>query len=109
MISLRRYYHRLVGHHARFHLAVAVPIVAVAYMVVPHVARLIDSAGGYNPGVYEPKDADRADWVRRHDPDALIASVSWEAMLNVALFLLVAVVWLTLLRDRAPRRRSPPR
>jgi hypothetical protein len=109
MISLRRYYHRHVGHHARFHLVVAVTIIAVSYMVVPPVARLIESAAGYNPTVYEPKDADRGEWLRRNDPDAFIANISVEAMLNVALFLLVAVLWLTLLRDRAPRRRSPPR
>jgi hypothetical protein len=109
MISLRRYYHRHLGHHARFHLVVAVTIIAVSYMVVPHVARVIETVAGYNPAGYEPKDADRADWIRRTDPDAFIANLSWEAMVNVSLFLLVAVLWLTLLRDRAPKRRSPPR
>src|SRR5688500_12182700 len=109
MSSLRRYYHRHFGHHARFHLVVAVTIIAVSYMVVPHVARAIETVAGYNPTVYEPKDADRADWIRRGDPDAFIANLSLEAMINVSLFLLVAVLWLTLPRERAPKRRSPPR
>jgi hypothetical protein len=110
MVSLRRYYHRHFGYHARFHFAVVVTILAVAYVAVPHVARFVDSIGGYNPVEYEPKDADRADWTRQHDGGGLIAGISWQAMFNVALFLLVAVVWLTLLRDdRVPRRRSPPR
>lgn len=108
MLSLRRYYHRHFGYHARFHLAVILTIVAAAYVAVPHVTRFVETVGGYNPGGYEPKDLERGDWLRRH-PVEFFSALSWDALFQVALFVLVAVVWLTLLPDRAPRRRSPPR
>ena len=36
-MSLRRYYHHHVKHHQRFHVAVLLTIVAVAWVAVPAV------------------------------------------------------------------------
>jgi hypothetical protein len=88
----------------RFHVAVLLTIVVLAYAGVPHVARIVESVGGYNPGAYEPKDAEREKWVQRaDDPDAF----PWNIVVHVMLFLLVAVVWLTLVPTRATRRPPP--
>ena len=105
-MSLRRRY-RHARRKARFNFAVLLTIVVVAYVAVPQVARLIESVGGYNPGYFEPKDHERALWLQRpDDPDAVLAKLPWETLFHIALFLLVAVVWLTLFPSRAPRR--PP-
>jgi hypothetical protein len=85
-------------------------IFAVSYVVVPRVAHFVDTFGAYNPAHYEPKDNDRAEWLQRqNDPDAFLYSISGETLFSVALFLLVAVVWLTIVPERAPRRRPPSR
>jgi hypothetical protein len=105
-VSLRSRF-RHARRHARFHAAVLLTIVVLAYAGVPHVARVVDSLGGYNPGHYEPKDAERERYLQRADPEALLASIPWETVLHVVLFLLVAVVWLTLVPTRAPRRPPP--
>jgi hypothetical protein len=82
----------------------------VSYVLVPRLAHLVNTVGDYNPTHYEPKDADRAEWLQRQgDPDAFLYSISGETLFSVALFLLVAVVWLTLVPERAPRRRPPSR
>lgn len=109
MISLRRYYHRRFGYHERFHLAVILTILVVAYVAVPLVVRFIDAVRGYDPAYYEPKDFDREDWLKRHVGTSVLPWVSWEVVIDVLLFLLVAVVWLTFAPARSPRRRSPPR
>ena len=94
----------------RFQLAVVLTIFAVSYVIVPRLAHFVDTMGQYNPTHYEPKDADREEWLQRqNDPDAFLYSISAETLLSVALFVLVAVVWLTLLPERAPRRRPPSR
>jgi hypothetical protein len=106
-MSLRRAYRRL-WRKRRFNVAVLLTIVVVAYVAVPQVARVIDAVGGYDPGVFEPKDHERGAWLQRpDDPDTVLARVPWEILFHIALFLLVAVVWLTLVPTRAPRR--PPR
>jgi hypothetical protein len=94
----------------RFHIAVLLTIVVLAYAGVPHVARVVDSLGGYNPGHYEPKDAEREKHLQRmeDDPDEFLGRIPWETVVHVLLFLLVAVVWLTLMPTRASRR-PPPR
>ncbi|MEX2146980.1 MAG: hypothetical protein WED01_08215 [Candidatus Rokuibacteriota bacterium] len=95
---------------ARLQLAVVLTIFAVSYVVVPRLASLLDTMGSYNPAHYEPKDADRAEWLRgQGDPDAFLSSISGETLFSIALFLLVAVVWLTLVPERSPRRRPPSR
>jgi hypothetical protein len=110
MTSLRRRLRRFTGGHARFQLAVVLTIFAVSYVVVPRVSHLVDTLGNYNPTHYEPKDADRAERLHRQgDPDAFLHSISGETLFSVALFLLVAVVWLTIVPERAPRRRPPSR
>jgi hypothetical protein len=110
-MSLERRYHR--GRRRprfqRFHLAVLLTIIVLAYAGVPHVARIVDSMSGYNPGHYEPKDSEREAWMARSDdPDAFLARIPWQTVIHVLLFLLVAVVWLTVVPTRAPRR-PPPR
>jgi hypothetical protein len=106
-MSLRRKY-RQARRKARFNFAVLLTIVVVAYVAVPQVARLVESIGGYNPGQFEPKDSERGAWLQRpDDPDAVLARIPWNTLFNIALFLLVAVVWLTMMPTRASRR--PPR
>lgn len=109
MTSLRRLSRRL-RHQGRFRLAVVLTIVVACYVAVPPVARFVDSVAGYNPTHYEPKDFERQEWLRHQDPDSLLATVSWQTVVNLVLFALVAAVWLTLLPPRSPRRRvTPPR
>ncbi|OLC94092.1 MAG: hypothetical protein AUJ05_06400 [Candidatus Rokubacteria bacterium 13_1_40CM_3_69_38] len=108
-MSLRRYYHRHFGHHERFHLAVIFTIVVVAYVVVPIAVRYIEALQGYSPHFYEPKDLERQEWLRRTGVPNQLAGLSWDVVVNTALLILVAVVWLTLVPTRASRRRSPPR
>ena len=108
MTSLRRRYRRARrrARLQRFHVAILLTIVVLAYAGVPHVARIVDSIGGYNPGHYEPKDAEREAWIQQAD-DAFLARIPWETVIHVLLFLLVAVVWLTVVPTRATRRPPP--
>ena len=71
-------------------LAVAVTILAVAYVVVPWVSDLIEGMATYSPLGYEPKDGARMDRVR-----AVTDAGAWtpETLLRVGLFVLLAVVW----------------
>ena len=109
MTSLRRRY-RHARRHARlqrFHVAVFLTIVVLAYAGVPHVVRVVDSLAGYSPGHYEPKDVERETWVQRSESSDLFARIPWGTVVNVVLFLLVAVVWLTVMPTRASRRPPP--
>ena len=108
MTTLRRAYRRRFGHHARFNVAVVLTVLAVAWLAVPSVARFINAWGGYGPVNYEPKDFERQTWLKRHAADLLLARLDWNDFIGIGLFLLVAVVWLTLMPDRASRRRPPP-
>jgi hypothetical protein len=102
-VSLQRVY-REARRRARFTVAVLLTIVVVAYVGVPHVARIVESMSGYNPGRYEPKDLERGAWLQRAGDSTLFAHLDWQTLVNVALFLLVAVVWLTLVPTRRGRR-----
>jgi hypothetical protein len=102
-VSLQRAY-RQARRRARFTFAVLLTIVVVAYVGVPHVARIVESIGGYDPGHYEPKDLERGAWLQRAGDSTLLARLNWSTLVNVALFLLVAVVWLTLVPTRRGRR-----
>jgi hypothetical protein len=104
MRTLRRTYRRALGRHARFNLAVILTIVVVAWVAVPSVARFVNAWAGYAPVHYEPKDFERQSWLERRDPQALLRGLEWQDLVGIGLFLLVAVVWLTLVPDRAPRR-----
>ena len=108
MISLRRYYHRRFGYSERFHLAMIFTILVVAYVAVPPVVRFVEAISGYNPAYYEPKDFERQDWVKRQLVPTVLPGVSWEIVIDVVLFLLVAVVWLTFVPARPSRRQPPP-
>jgi hypothetical protein len=59
--------------------------------------------GGYNPSVYEPKDAARQAWLGERW--GVLGYVPGEVVINVLLFLLVALVWLALVPPGASRRR----
>lgn len=102
-MSLQRI-HRQARRQARFSVAVLLTIIVVAYVAVPHVARVVNSLSGYNPGHYEPKDLEREAWVRHAGDTALFFTLEWSTVVNVALFLLVAIVWLTLVPTRRGRR-----
>ena len=77
----------------------------VAYVLVPNVARFVSSVGGYNPGAYEPKDSARESWLDTKGGLAGLPHLSLELVINVALFLLVVIVWLALVPPGASRRR----
>src|SRR2546422_3749021 len=109
MMSLRRCYHRRFGYKERFHLAVIFTILVVAYGGVPVVVEFVDAVRGYDPAYYEPKDFERQDWLRRQIVPAVLPGLSWEIVIDIILFLLVAVVWLTFVPARSPRRLPPPR
>src|SRR3989442_1141068 len=109
MMSLRRYYHRHFGHHERFHVAVILTIVIVAYVVVPVAVRYIDALQGYSPAAYEPKDRERQELLSQRGVPEGLAGLSWEIVVNTLLVILVAVVWLTLVPTRASRPRSRTR
>lgn len=108
MTSLRHFYHRHFGHHERFHLAVILTILVTAYVAVPRVVQYIDALRGYAPVYYEPKDLDRQAWLRAHGFSGL-SGLSLDVIVDVLLFVVVAMVWLTLVPTRAARRRPPPR
>ncbi len=105
MMSLRRYYHRHFGYHERFHFAVILTIVVVAYVVVPLVVRYIHALQGYAPSYYEPKDFARQEWLRQQGVPEALTRVSWDVVVDVLLFVLVAIIWLTLVPTRARHRR----
>jgi hypothetical protein len=107
MASLGRRYRRVRrrARVQRFHIAVLLTIVVLAYAGVPHVARVVDSLAGYSPSHYEPKDAERETWVQKSE-ESLLATIPWTTVVNVLLFLLVAIVWLTVVPPIA--RRPPP-
>ena len=79
-----------------------VTIIVVAYLVVPNVARFLHAAGGYDPTGYEPKDTARASWLDSKGRMVGLPQFSVNQVINVALFVLVVVLWLNL-TDR--RRR----
>ncbi len=111
MMSLRRRYRRARRglRLQRFHLAMFLTVVALAYAGVPHVARVVDGMSAYTSGHYEPKDTEREVWVQRgEDSGGLLSSIPWSTVTQIMLFLLVAVVWLTVVPTRASRR-PPPR
>jgi hypothetical protein len=105
-MSFRRLY-RESRRHARFHVAALLTIVVVAYVGVPAVVRVVNAIGGYTSGHYEPKDAERGVWLERGGEGGLFGDVPWDTALNIALFLLVAVVWLTFYSSRDSRRPPP--
>jgi hypothetical protein len=109
MISLRRYYQRRFGYHERFLVAMFLTILVVAYVAVPLVVEFVDAVRGYDPAYYEPKDFERQDWLRRQIVPEVLPGLSWEIVIDIVLFLLVAVVWLTFVPARSLRRLPPPR
>ena len=105
MLGLRRRF----DHRTRFQFAVVLTIVAVAYVAVPPVVGFVESMAGYSPRDYEPKDFARGEWLRQQESGGLIDRVSWQTASSILVFVIVAVVWLTLVPYRSPRRRPPPR
>jgi hypothetical protein len=105
MRTLRRAYHRRLGRHTRFNFAVVLTVLLVAWIAVPSVARFVNAWAGYGPLHYEPKDFERQTWLERQTADSLLGRLEWSDFIGIGLFLLVAVAWLTLVPDRASRRR----
>ncbi len=97
-IGLRRFYRRHLGSHGRFHLAVAVTILAVAYLLVPAVAQFVVAAGGYQPTGYEPKDVARATWLASRPP--ALGGITVGTLVNVGLILLAVGLWVSVLGTR---------
>jgi len=111
MISLRRRYRRARRglRLQRFHVAMLLTIVVLAYAGVPHVARVVTGMSAYTSGHYEPKDTEREAWVQRGEESGdVLSRIPWGTVTQIMLFLLVAVVWLTVVPTRASRR-PPPR
>jgi hypothetical protein len=108
-MSLRRAVRRRFRRYDRFHVAMALTIVVVAYVGVPHVTRFVDATRGYDPAYYEPKDFERQAWIKRQVAPAVLPGFSWEMMIDIILFLLIAVVWLTFVPARSAGRHPPPR
>lgn len=94
-MSIRRSYHRHVKHHHRFNIAVILTIIAVSWLVVPLVVRIIDSAASYGPTDYDPRDVQRGERLVRRGPIALDDfALTWEDAAKLLLFLVVALAWL---------------
>lgn len=91
-MSLRRFYHRYVRHHHRFNIAVVLTMVAVAWIVVPAVARFVETLGRYDPAAYEPKDAQRTEWIASN-PALFVETLTWETAVKLALFVFAALAW----------------
>jgi hypothetical protein len=108
MRTLHRAFRRRFRRHVRFNVAVMLTILVVAWVAVPGVARFVNSWAGYEPVGYEPKDLDRQMWLERNGAEALLERLPWNDVIGIGLFVLVAVLWLTLVPDRAGRRRPPP-
>jgi hypothetical protein len=102
--SLARRFRRSLRRHVRFNIAVILTILVVAWVAVPNVARFVNAWGGYAPTDYEPKDFERQTWLERHTGPTLLARLAWSDFIGIGLFIVVAVVWLTLVRDRTTRR-----
>lgn len=104
-MSLRRAYHRHVGHQRRFLVAAILTIVVVAYVAVPWGSALLEGLGTYGPGAYQPRDFKRGEDVQRRITDP--ASWTAESLVDAGLFVLLAVVWY--LSVSAGRPGSRPR
>ena len=109
MMSFRRFYHRRFGYNERFHVAVLITLIVAAYVAVPFVVRFVDAIQGYSPAYYEPKDVAREDWLKRQVGGSALTSISIEVIVDVLLIVFVALVWLTFVPARSPRRRPPAR
>jgi hypothetical protein len=75
------------------YLAVMFTLVVVAYVVVPWIVQIAETLGGYNPADYEPKDAQRQDYLRSL-PGVRQALFGWETTFKLLLLVLVGVLWL---------------
>jgi len=64
---------------------------------VPGVLRFATAIGGWEPTYYEPKDFSRTDWLSNRRAQVGLSEFSWDTIVNVLLFLLVAGVWLVVM------------
>jgi hypothetical protein len=101
---LRHAYHKRLGRHARFHLAVLLTIVVATYLLVPWIVSLIDAGRVYSPTDYEPKDFSRQQYLARHGLPVTVVE-PWKVALNIILVLLIVILWMTLLPAGGARRR----
>ena len=84
---------RWVRRRGRLYLAVMFTLVVVAYIVVPWVVELAETLGGYNPAYYEPKDAQRQDYLRSLTGIRQVL-LGWETTFKLFLLVLVGLLWL---------------
>jgi hypothetical protein len=108
-MSLRRSLRRRFRRYDRFHVATVLTILVVAYVGVPHVVRFVDAMRGYDPAYSEPEDFEGQASMKRQVAPAVLPGISWEMMIGIILFLLIAVVWLTFISARSAGRHPPPR
>jgi hypothetical protein len=99
----RRHHTTSSGTGGRFYLAVLLTIVAVAYLAVPWLARLIDAAREYSPSYYEPKDFTRQEYILRHGLPPASFTLR-DIVIDVGLVLAVVVAWITVLSRGGTRR-----
>ena len=88
-----------------FYLYLFITVAVVAYVAVPWVVELIDSMAGYAPKDYEPKDAQRADYLTRIESRGEW-SIRWPTILKLAAIAMVVLLWVTIL---PPSLRGGPR
>jgi hypothetical protein len=93
----------------RFYFSLVFTAVVVAYVAVPWIVQIVETAGGYNPGYYEPKDIQREDYLKRLPPSPE-GFFGWETAFKLVLLVLVGLVWLVAVpsapwRGRGTRRR----
>ncbi len=80
----------------------------VAYVVVPWIVQLVETAGGYNPAYYEPKDLQREDYLKSL-PATVGGFFGWESAFKFLLLVLVGLVWLVAVPSAPWRGRGPSR
>lgn len=79
-------------------------MILVAYAVVPWIVELIETAGGYNPEYYEPKDIQREVYLRSL-PVPSGGTFGWPTVVKLILLVLAGLLWLSVLTT-APWRGS---
>ncbi len=89
----RRRIRRWLRESGRFYAALVLTVIVVAYIAVPWIVRLVEAIGGYSPVYYEPRDVERATYLKR-TPGEGEGFLGWDVALKAFLLLLVGLVWL---------------
>ena len=105
MSLLRRSYHRRLRYQQRFYVALVLTVIAVSYVAVPLVVRVVASVGHYDPAGYEPKDLERGQWIERRG-GVHLSEIGWSELLKVVLVVLTGVAWMAVGPGQSARSRS---